>query len=55
MKNDKYLLDCMCGKRFKGKILEEAERKFFAHQCKKRGKFVNASDEEVKRFLKTSS
>ena len=44
------LLDCMCGKRFKGGTLEEAERKFFTHRCQKKGKFLNASDEEVERF-----
>lgn len=50
LKDDTYVLDCMCGKRFKGRTLEEAERKFFTHRCQKKGTFVNASDEEVERF-----
>lgn len=50
LKDDKYILDCMCGKRFGGKTLEEAERKFFTHWCQKKGEFANTSDEEVKRF-----
>ena len=49
LKDDKFLFDCVCGKRFKGKTLEEAERKFFTHRCQKKGKFANTSDDEVKR------
>jgi hypothetical protein len=51
LKDGKFLLDCMCGKRFKGKTLEKAERKFFAHRCQMKEKFANVSDEKVKRFF----
>jgi len=51
-KDDKYLLDCMCEKRFGGNTPEEAEYKFFAHRCQKRRKFANTSDDEAKRFCK---
>jgi hypothetical protein len=50
LKNDTILLGCMCGKRFKGKTLEEVERMFFTHRCQKKGRLANASDEQVKRF-----
>jgi hypothetical protein len=50
LKDGKFLLDCMCGKRFRGKTLEEAECKFFAHRCQMKEKFANVSDEKVKRF-----
>jgi len=52
LKDDKYLLDCMCGKRFGGKTLKEAESKFFGHQCQEKRKFANASNDEAKRFSK---